>query len=193
MRAELKRLQKDLKITTIYVTHDQVEAMTMADKVAIMNHGVLQQFGSPHEVFHHPANLFVAGFIGSPPMNFIECTLTEKDELCFLDAGIFSFPITNDISKIAKAKAAGSELILGIRPEDLFLGKKKTPEMVFKAKVYVIEPLGSEIIIDLKVQDKLVKVKTKPDFKINIDEEVWIGFNKERMHLFDKKTEKCII
>lgn len=192
MRVELKRLQKDLGVTTVYVTHDQVEAMTMADEVAIMNQGVLQQLGDAYKIFNYPANLFVAGFIGSPPMNFIDCTFTERNGSCFLDAGTFILPIPDDISKIIKEEPTGSELILGVRPEDVSLGKKRTPEKLVEAEIYVIEPLGSEIIVDLKVGDNLVKVKTT-DFTMNIGKKVWVGFNKEKMHLFDKKTERVII
>jgi len=193
MRAELKRLQKDLGVTTVYVTHDQVEAMTMADEVAIMNLGVLQQLGDAHEIFDHPASLFVAGFIGSPPTNFMDCTLTEKNGSCFLDAGTFVLPIPDDIGKIIKEKATSSELILGVRPEDISLGRKRAPEKFIEAEIYVTEPLGSEVIVDLKVGDNLVKAKATPDFSMSIGEKVWIGFNKEKMHLFDKKTEKAII
>jgi len=193
MRAELKRLQRDLGVTTIYVTHDQVEAMTMADKVAIMNLGVVQQLSDANEIFNHPANLFVAGFIGSPPMNFMEGIFTEKNGSCFLDASTFTLPIPHDISKIIKEKTTSSELILGVRPEDISIGRKKTPEKLVEAEVYVTEPLGSEVIVDLKVGDNIVKVKTTPDFAINIGERVWIEFNKKKMHLFDKKTEKAII
>ena len=193
MRAELKRLQKELGVTTIYVTHDQVEAMTMADEVAIMNLGALQQLGDANEIFFHPATLFVAGFIGSYPMNFIDSTFMEKNGSCFLDAGTFILPIPDDISKIIKEKATTSELILGIRCEDISLGKKRTPEKFVEAEVYVTEPLGSEVIVDLKVGLNLVKAKTTPDFAIDMGDKVWIGFNKKRMHLFDKKTEKAVI
>ena len=193
MRAELKRLQKELGVTTVYVTHYQVEAMTMADKIAIMDRGVLQQLGDADEIFNHPSNLFVAGFIGSPPMNFVDCTITEKDGLYFLDAGIFTIPISDDVSKIIKEKATSSELILGVRPEDAYIEKKRTPSNLIEAEVYVTEPLGSEVIIDLKVGNNLIKARTTPDFVISMGEKVWIGFNEEKIHLFDKKTEKAII
>jgi multiple sugar transport system ATP-binding protein len=193
MRAELKRLQKELKITTIFVTHDQVEAMTMADEVAIMNGGLLCQVGDVNEIFNRPVNVFVAGFIGSPPMNLLDCTLVEKNASYFLDFGTFMLPISGDICKIIIEKATGSELILGLRPEDIFTEKKRTPKNFIEAEVYVTEPLGSEVIVDLKVGDKLVKAKTALDFRINIGEKVWIGFNKEKMHLFDKKTGQAII
>lgn len=192
MRAELKRLQKELGVTTIYVTHDQVEAMTMADEVAIMNFGMLHQLGDANEIFYHPANLFVAGFIGSPPMNFMDSTFKEKNGSCFLDAGTFILPIPNDIGQIIKERATTSELILGIRCEDIFLGKKRTREKFVEAEVYVTEPLGSEVIVDAKVGPNLIRAKTTPDFANNIGDKVWIGLNKKRMHLFDKKTEKAV-
>jgi len=192
MRAELKRLQKELGVTTVYVTHDQVEAMTMANKIAIMNSGVLQQVGKAYEIYHHPNNLFVAGFIGSPPMNFIECTFKEKDGSYFLDAGSFFLPLSDSISKIVNEKASSSELILGIRPEDIFIEKRGEKGMI-KAEVYVTEPMGSEVIVDLKVGDEIIKAKTSPDIKINLGDEVFVGFNKNKMHIFDKATEKAII
>ena len=142
MRAELKRIQKDIGVTTVYVTHDQIEAMTMADKIAIMNFGNLQQVGSPREIYDHPTNMFVAGFIGTPPMNFLDCTLIEKDGSYFLDSGEFILSISHDIGRIVREKATGSELILGIRPEDISLEKKQTHEEVIKSEVYITEPLG---------------------------------------------------
>ena len=193
VRAELKRLQNDLKVTTIYVTHDQVEAMTMADEIAIMNKGLLQQLKSPKEIFDHPANLFVAGFIGSPPMSFLDCTLTEKNESILVDTGAFAFPIQEDIYRIIKEEATSSELILGVRPEDVYIKKRKTPETLIQAEVYVVEPLGSEVIVDLNIDGNLVKAKGPPDLAVQQREKVWIGFNEEKIHIFDKKTENTII
>jgi len=115
MRAELKRLQKDIGVTTIYVTHDQVEAMTMADRVAILNGGLLQQFGPPTEIFRSPANQFVGGFIGNPPMNFVEGSLGPKGTF---DAGVFQYLLTDDLAAIA-GRASSDALVLGIRPQDV--------------------------------------------------------------------------
>jgi multiple sugar transport system ATP-binding protein len=193
MRAELKKLQKEIGVTTIYVTHDQVEAMTMGDEIAIMDLGTIQQMGEAEEIFSYPANQFVAGFIGSPPMNFIDCTFTEKNGSYFLNAGTFTLPIPDDISKTIGEKSTSSELILGIRPDDIFVGKKKTPEEFVEAEVYVTEPLGAEVIVDLKLGDNLIKVKSAPSFAISIGEKVWIGFKREKMHLFDRKTEKTVV
>jgi multiple sugar transport system ATP-binding protein len=193
MRSELKRLQKDLEVTTIYVTHDQVEALSMADKVAIMNQGALQQLGDAYEVFNHPANVFVASFIGSPSMNLLDCTFTEKNGSCILDAGAFTLSIPDDIGKIVKENATSSKLVLGIRPEDISLGKKRTPEKFIKSEIYVTEPLGSEVLVSLKVEDNLVKAKIIPDSEMRLGEKLWMGLNKEKMHLFDKISEKVII
>jgi len=193
MRVELKRLQKDLGTTTIYVTHDQAEAMTMADEIAIMNFGILQQLDSPHEIYNHPTNEFVAGFVGSPPMNFMDCAFTEKNGLGFLEAGAFTLTIPDAVRKMIKEKATSSELKVGIRPEDISVHKQRVQAEPIKAEVYVAEPLGSEVILDLKIGDSLVKAKTSPDFKLSIGEKIWMTFNKEKMHIFDKKTEKAII
>ena len=192
MRAELKRLQKELGVTTIYVTHDQVEAMTMADKVAIMNQGVLQQLGNTNEIFYHPSNLFVAGFMGTPPMNLIGCTIQEKNGSSYLDTGTFALPLTNDVGKLVKDQATSSELILGFRCEDVFIERKKTPQQFVEAEVYVTEPTGSEIIVDLKIGPDIVKAKTGPDFSIGIGDHVWMGMKKEKTYIFDKNTGRAI-
>lgn len=190
MRAELKRLQKELGVTTVYVTHDQVEAMTMADKVAIMNKGMLQQLGDASDIFSHPANLFVAGFIGSPPMNLIDCSMTEKDGRAYLDAGDFTLTIPSDVKEIVEKKSAGSEFILGVRPEDISLDVKRASGAIMKSEVYITEPLGSETIVDVQVSDKIIKSRTTPDFKAAPGDTVWLSINSERIHIFDKKTGK---
>ena len=193
MRAELKRLQKDLGVTTIYVTHDQVEAMTMAERIAIMNLGVLQQLASPDKIYDHPQSLFVAGFIGSPPTNFIDCTFMEKNGECFIDAAVFTLPIPDAIKDAIKQQATSSELILGVRPENILVHKRRTPAAHIEAEVYVLEPLGSEIILDMKVGENLIKAKTPPDFRVNAGDRVLLSFDMNRIHVFDKKTEKVIV
>ena len=190
MRAELKRLQKELGVTTIYVTHDQVEAMTMADKVAIMDQGILQQIGNAGEIFDHPAKLFVAGFIGSPPMNLIDCTLTEDGTT--LDAGAFTLSIPDDIKDVIKERTSETEFILGVRPEDISLAKNQTSEAIMETEVYITEPLGSEIIVDLKVGNDLIKARVPPYFIVDPGDKVWMSINSKRMHIFDKKTKKAI-
>ncbi|MGC8849714.1 MAG: ABC transporter ATP-binding protein [Candidatus Bathyarchaeia archaeon] len=192
MRAELKRLQKELGQTAIYVTHDQLEAMTMADKIAVMNLGVLQQYDTPDNVYNHPENLFVAGFIGSPPMNFIECTLTEKDNHLYLDSGEFQLDIS-DLKEIVLEGAKGKEVILGVRPEHIAVEAKPTGRYSFQGEVYVVEPLGDQTILDFKVGGGIVKAIVSPDFKAEIGDKLWLILSKDRFHIIDKKTEKVII
>jgi len=191
MRAELKALQKRLGVTTIYVTHDQVEAMTMADRVALMNKGVLQQVGTADEIYSRPINLFVAGFIGSPPMNFIEGTVKEKNGKLYFDANYFELDITH-LKEIIEEKATSSEIILGVRPEDISISKKKVKDGI-KTKVFVVEPLGKNVIVDLRVGENIFKVETGVDFKANTGDDVWMLFNKDKIYFFDKKTSQVIV
>jgi multiple sugar transport system ATP-binding protein len=187
MRAELKRLQKDLGITTIYVTHDQVEAMTMADRVALLNQGILQQIGSPEELYQHPSNLFTAGFIGSPPMNFIDCYLSKDAEKVYLDAGAFKLPLENNQAKMFKERNMGEEFVLGIRPEDIKLEKKEKKGAI-QGQVFTLEPLGAEVIVDIKIGETIFKVKENAMFKARTGENVWLSFNKDKIYIFDKKS-----
>ncbi|WP_455367518.1 ABC transporter ATP-binding protein [[Eubacterium] cellulosolvens] len=190
MRAELKRLQKELGTTTIYVTHDQAEAMTMGDRVAIMNLGELQQLSTPDEAYNNSANLFVAGFIGSPPMNFIDCTYQDKDRT--LHSGEAQFTLPKDMAGVIKRGITDSDVVLGFRPEDVTLHDRPIPNSI-KTEIYVYEPLGSEIIVDLKLGDNLLKAKVPPDTKLKIGETKHLTIKKEKMHIFDKKTGKNLI
>ena len=193
MRAELKRLQRELGVTTIYVTHDQAEAMAMADKVAVMNQGKILQYEPPNVVYEKPANLFVAGFLGSPPMNFVDATIIERNSQIALDAGFFVYPLEEELGKLVKQNATGDKVIIGFRPEHMILSKDKTSESVFQADVYVIEPMGSNLIVDLKVEQYLFKAVVPATTAVPpIGEKVWVGFLPEKMHIFDAKTEKAI-
>ena len=194
MRAELKKLQRDLKITTIYVTHDQAEAMAMADRIAVMNKGKILQYSEPHDVYEKPANIFVAGFIGSPPMNFIKASILEKDSKIILDAGFFQYELRRDLGEIVKKGASGSEVMIGFRPEHMLLSREKQANSVFQADVYVIEPMGSRIIVDLKAGEYLLKAVAPPTAEIPPPgQKVWVGFPVERLHVFDAKTEVTLI
>ena len=192
MRAEIKRLQKQLGITTIYVTHDQIEAMTMADRVAVLNKGELQQYSSADELYNKPRNLFVAGFIGSPPMNFIDCTLVEKEGNYYLDAGSFMVKLPIDLGKLVAEKATGPELVLGVRPEDLKISLKPTENSI-ESNVYVLEPLGKDTIVNVKLGDTLVKILAPPYIRLSIGDRIWIVYDLNKIHIFDKKTEKAIL
>jgi multiple sugar transport system ATP-binding protein len=188
MRAELKKLQKDVGITTVYVTHDQVEAMTMGDRVAILNEGVLQQFNHASDIYFHPVNIFVAGFIGTPPTNFFDCDLTKEARYVF-DAGAFKYPVPDYL--IEKAKDWPSSLVLGVRPQDVLV-HKKTERGLINARLEIDEPLGDRQVFDLKVGDYLVKALVDPDFKANVGDELWVEFQESKIYVFDKKTGQAL-
>jgi multiple sugar transport system ATP-binding protein len=193
MRAELKRLHKELGITTVYVTHDQAEAMTMADKVAVMNNGVLQQSGTPDEVYSSPKNSMVAGFVGSPPMNFLSVTHVERNGEVYLDVYGQSLPSPGYLQRaIESGNRVNPKLSLGIRPEDMTISKSRTGESSIKMDIYVVEPLGSEIIVDLKLGDSILKARTRPNFKAAIGEQVYVDFDPMKMHLFDEASGERI-
>ena len=189
MRAEIIRLQKYLKTTTIYVTHDQVEAMTMSDRMVVMDQGRAIQVDPPMEIFEKPSHLFVAGFIGTPPMNLFECSYTEKDGIPMLQSDIFSIPIEEAPVNVE----AGSELILGVRPQNLMVLKKRDSPECFKAEIYAVEPLGTETVVDLKIGDDVYKAVAGPKFDLTIDENVWVRVDKGYIHVFDKKTEQVLL
>ena len=200
-RAEIKRLQNDLGATTIYVTHDQVEAMAMGDRIAVMNLGMLQQIGTPAEIYEKPANLFVADFVGSPAMNFLDCHIQEIGDTASLNIANteVSIEIRDKLKNKIEREATNGNLVLGIRAEDIFIYTEARYEYI-EAEVYVIEPLGSENIIDISIgkhpqtnEDILLKVRTLPTFTANIGQRLWIDFDRGRMHIFDKKTQKAIL
>jgi multiple sugar transport system ATP-binding protein len=192
MRAELKRLQKKLGTTLIYVTHDQVEAMTMSDRVAIMNDGKLQQLDIPGTVYSQPNNVWVAGFIGSPAMNFFDCTFRTRDGGGLLDAGEFSIEVGNDVADIVRKNTSGPEVILGIRPEDVSVTKKREPGSI-EASVYVVEPIGDSVIVDANVGKNLLKARAGASFVAEIEEKVYLTFNQSKIHVFDKKQQTAIL
>jgi len=191
MRAELKKLQKELGVTTIYVTHDQAEAMTMADRIAVMNQGKIIQVGSPKEIYEKPNSIFVAGFIGSPPMNFIEGELHRVNDRLVFDAGIFKLDVTS-IGSLIPESLLGSKVVLGIRPEDIIVSDREQPNSI-KGYVYILEPLGSDTIIDVKLDDLIIKVRVVGSVALEVNSPIWITIPIDKIHLFDKRTEKAII
>lgn len=192
-RAELKKLQGDLKVTTIYVTHDQAEAMALADRVAVMNNGKILQYDSPDKIYGKPSSMFVAGFIGTPPMNLIRTTVLKKDGVLTLDAGIFVHSLTSDMSEYVEHNLSDSEVFLGVRAEDLQISPKRSAESVFQAEISVLELLGATVMVDLKVGDYLLRsvIPSPTDLKQGIN--IWVSFATNKIHLFDAKTEKAIL
>ncbi|MFN3683070.1 MAG: glycerol-3-phosphate ABC transporter ATP-binding protein, partial [Fimbriimonadaceae bacterium] len=179
---------------TIYVTHDQVEAMTMGQRIAIMRDGVLQQCDKPEVVYQKPANRFVAGFIGSPPMNFLDAKLVEEGGQVLVDTGEFKFPV---VGNGAAKDAVGKDVLLGIRPESIFDASleshvKPTDFNTFVAKVDVLEPLGHEYVAYLKCGRHTILASIETGTKIAIDQEARFVVNLEQIHIFDKETEVAI-
>lgn len=191
MRAEISDLHNRLKATMIYVTHDQVEAMTMGDKIVVMKDGKVQQIGSPLYLYNHPINKFVAGFIGSPPMNFLTCKLVEKGGQIVADEGSFEIVPTADQQKILK-NYIGKEVYFGIRPEDLSYQKTPASKNNMQMKVVVKEPLGAETHLILTTKTQQVIVRTSPDLVFQIGEAVNFQPLMEKAKFFDKDTELSI-
>jgi len=194
MRVELKRLHIDIGATTVYVTHDQVEAMSMGDRIAVMNLGVLQQVGTPYEIYTKPKNLFVANFIGSPGMNFINCEPVRQNgelELKLIEDDIYIL-IPGNLQKIILDRVHDKKnLVLGIRPEDVTLSLKKEKNFL-PAKIYVIEDMGSYNIIDVMLGGETVKVRTLPTLKPDIGSECYIDLDMNRVSIFDRETGNSI-
>jgi len=186
MRLEIKTLQRKLGVTTIYVTHDQAEAMTMSDRIALLENGVLQQLGTPFEVYNKPKNQFVASFLGSPTINLINCIYSESDDKAFLEIDDFQLDIKNLKNKNIEKN---THLILGVRPEDITLSKKRIDNSI-ESEVYLIEPLGSELNIILKIGDNIINVKTDSGLDVKIGEKIWMIMDKEKIHLFSKEGER---
>jgi len=191
MRAEISDLHNRLKATMIYVTHDQVEAMTMGDKIVVMKDGKIQQIGSPLYLYNHPINKFVAGFIGSPPMNFLSVKLIEKGGQIVADEGSFEIVPTADQQKILKSYI-GKEVFYGIRPEDLTYLKSPASKNNMQMKVMVKEPLGAETNLILSTKTQQVIVRTSPDIVFQIGEAVNFQPIMEKAKFFDKETELSI-
>ena len=196
MRGELKHLQKVLESTMIYVTHDQLEAMSMADRIAIMDLGVLQQVGTPDEIFNQPVNQFVAGFVGDPPMNFIDCNLEVSGDNWQLVNDSFKITLPPDlIEKLKKKNGDPSskpiEAILGVRPENFIITNEKAGEESFQGEVYVTEPLGEDMIVDVTIPNNKLKLKTSVDLDIRMGNKVWLEAMKNKIHLFSRETQKA--
>jgi multiple sugar transport system ATP-binding protein len=193
MRGELKRLQKDLDTTTILVSHDQLEAMSMADRIAVMNQGELQQLGTPDDVFYRPANLFVAGFIGDPTMNFLDCTVHSEGDKLYLQAETFRVNIEDaELSKRVRKTDGKGELVMGIRPTNFTVSDCKTNQEYIEGEVYISEPVGESQTITIKLGTQTYKAVAPVEFRTSMGEAIWIGFDMKNLHLFDKETGTTI-
>jgi multiple sugar transport system ATP-binding protein len=188
-RAQIARLHQRLGTTTIYVTHDQVEAMTMGDRIAVMRDGILQQVGTPQQLYDHPSNIFVAGFIGSPAMNFAT-TRTEGEHLML---GESRLELSGAAARAAADRPKGTNLLIGFRPEHLELANGQGPGAVrIPAKIDVVEYLGNEELIHAQSEGHEVVALVPSDRKVAVGESVEFAIPVEKLHLFDPDSEKSL-
>jgi len=190
-RTMIKRIHLEIGATTIYVTHDQMEAMAIADRIVTMNFGEIQQAGSPESVYHNPVNMFVANFLGSPGMNFIDCSIVGNDSLA-LGLEEKKLKVSSEIMKKAQEAGKGKSLVLGVRPEDFSLSSKKD-EFGFEMEVSIVEEIGPENIINLRSGDNTIKVLAGPDMMPESGTKMWVIPDQDRIRVFDKETQKEIL
>jgi multiple sugar transport system ATP-binding protein len=197
MRTEISKLHQRLKTTFIYVTHDQTEAMTLGTRIVVLKDGIIQQVDSPSNLYHKPCNLFVAGFIGSPQMNFIETKVKKEGEAVFLTFGPYKVKLTE-----AKAKAVleggyeGKDVMMGIRPEDLHdeeIFINSSPDTVVEADVEVTEMLGAEVFLYMTVAGNDVTARVDPRSTAKAHDKIRIALDANRIHILDKSTELTIV
>lgn len=197
MRAELSKLHKRLGTTFIYVTHDQTEAMTMGTRIVVMKDGFIQQVDTPQVLYEQPANLFVAGFIGSPQMNFIEARVEQKDKNLYVVFGNNAIKLPEGkAKKVEELGYVGKEVIMGIRPEDLHdeeIFLQTAQDAVVDADVDVVEMLGSETLLYVVVDGLNLIARVDPRSKAKSGDRIKLAFDVNRIHLFDKETEKAIV
>ncbi len=188
-RSQLVQLQRKLGITTIYVTHDQIEAMTMGERIAVMNKGKIQQVASPLELYHYPANCFVAGFIGTPPMNFLPVNLDYPLQIVHRQFSL-TIPL---IWKPYLEKYNKNTAIFGIRPEHITVGNANSENL--QVKVNLVENLGNEIYLFTETLDEnasQIIVRLQEDKLVKIGETLWLCFNQDKIHLFDSENEQSL-
>lgn len=196
MRTEITKLHKSLGTTFIYVTHDQVEAMTMADRIVVMKDGVVQQIATPQEVYDTPNNMFVAGFIGAPQMNFIDVTLVEKDGEIFAKNDSLNIKLNKgECCALIEKNYIGKEVVLGIRPEDIHIEDifvDNSLDSVFEATVEIGELMGAEIYAYLKTGDSSITARFDGRYRVNMGDTLKLAMDKHRIHIFDKETQEAI-
>jgi multiple sugar transport system ATP-binding protein len=183
MRGEIKHLQRTLGTTMIYVTHDQLEAMTMADKIAVMHEGILQQLGSPREVYNNPVNAWVAGFVGEPAMNFMDATVEDTGNQTWFNHPNFKISVTPEQRHLLNAQNS-NKIRLGVRPDALTITGTKPKDDHVKGEIFVTELLGSDMIVDVNLADSRIRVKTTPEFAGKEGDACYITVNRNKWHAF---------
>ena len=199
-RAEIKRLQHEIGATTIFVTHDQIEAMSLADRIAVIHEGVLQQIGTPHEVYNKPQSLFVAGFMGMPTMNLLDADLIAQDAESVLRLRHTDICLRLSPARQARISSGAREngLVFGIRPEHITPTLQSDSEKIAVA-VHLVEPLGPVNILDLRIgthsetrEPVILRVRAHPTLKVSVGDTIGLAFGEAEMHLFDRETEQAL-
>jgi multiple sugar transport system ATP-binding protein len=190
MRAELKRFHQELHATVLYVTHDQLEAVTMADRIAVMHLGVLQQYATPDEIYNRPLNTFVAGFIGSPAMNLLRGQVTTLDGQTAI-AGDGGWQLKLEPGPARRALASGGQVIVGVRHGHIRLSLEPEPDWM-EGRVYTIEPTGDLTYAHIQLGGHLLVASSHAGFRAAPDAPIWITFDQDHMHLFDVETEQLL-
>jgi len=197
MRIEISKLHQKLQTTIIYVTHDQTEAMTMGTRIVVMKDGFIQQVDTPQALYTKPCNMFVAGFIGSPQMNFVNVKLEKRGNETYMLFGNNSLKLPAHKAKLLEGTDyIGKEVVMGIRPEAISDDQDDVaanPDCVLEADVEVLEMLGSETFLYLHVDDVNLTARVNPNTKTKAGQKVKVWLDTNKCHLFDKETEKTII
>jgi multiple sugar transport system ATP-binding protein len=191
MRAEISGLHNRLEATMVYVTHDQVEAMTMGDKIVVMRDGLIQQIGDPLTLYNFPVNRFVAGFIGSPPMNFMSVKVSDEGGKIMIDEGNFKLWVDSARAELIRP-FIGKEVIFGVRPEDLTYDMNSAEGMYIKANVQVVEPLGAEIHLYVDTGSHVMIARTPPTIDFHVGDEAKFVPVWERVTFFDMESEQAL-
>ncbi|MGD1995950.1 MAG: ABC transporter ATP-binding protein [Anaerolineae bacterium] len=193
-RAELSKLHQRLGTTFIYVTHDQVEAMTMGTRIAVLNEGILQQIDTPQNLYNRPANLFVAGFIGSPAMNFLFATLVQQNGKICVDSRDCLLPIPDNQQDVYRPHL-GKEIVFGIRPSDVHDPDYAPPGIegaLIDARVSVVELMGNEVVVYLETEHQELLGRFDPRTSARVGQNMSVALNMNQMHIFDRDTEKAL-
>jgi len=192
MRVELKRLHEQLETTAIYVTHDQVEAMTMADKIVVLRAGKIEQVGSPLDLYNRPANRFVAGFIGSPAMNFVPVSISGAGDALWAEAEGLRIRVPREFSSRVQA---GKRLTLGVRPEALRIANGSdagAADYTFATAVDVVEPLGNEILLNFRAGGVPMVARVDPGVRAKMHDNLHLALDPQRLHFFDADSEAAL-
>ncbi|MCA9399164.1 MAG: ABC transporter ATP-binding protein, partial [Candidatus Omnitrophica bacterium] len=195
MRTEIHKLRMRLQTTFIYVTHDQTEALTLGDRICVMNQGKIQQCADPMTIYDKPANKFVASFIGTPPINLMNGRIIKKERKYYFEEGKFQVKIVEDMHKVL-APYEGKEVTFGIRAEDIYdklFVSESTPDNTIRAACEVVEPLGSEVYLYLNSGKNQFIARVGAHNRPEVNRDMDIVFDMSKVHFFDKDTEKTII